>query len=167
MAGATPGGSQGRRPTAPGKYKLAAERVKEMRRMISRVVEEGSTAELVPVLGTTVWSLKTRLWHNAAHLGALLEVWDEGERVIFRRGLRPSQDSDQARQARKRRYERHVLALALGAVGELPLRPGDNAYSVRRSLHNAARRLALKLQVWRVDDTIFFQRVLAGEPSSR
>ena len=51
-----------------------------------------------------------------------------------------------------------MLSLPLGAVAEIPLRPGDNAYSVRRSLHNAAQRLALKLQVWRVDDSIYFRR---------
>jgi hypothetical protein len=93
-------------------------------------------------------------------MGVFLEVWDEGGRVLFRRGLRPAPNSDQEEQARKRRFERHLLSLPLGAVGEVPLRPGDNPYSVRFSLHNAARRLALKLEVRRVDDTIFFQRVL-------
>ena len=50
--GRSPGGNHGRKPATPGKYRLAAERVREMRLLIRRVVEEGSTAELPPEPGT-------------------------------------------------------------------------------------------------------------------
>jgi hypothetical protein len=93
-------------------------------------------------------------------LGVRVEVWDEGGRVYFRRREgAAARHSEPGRRERKRLYEGYLADVTADAVGELQLEPGDSSRSVQQALRYAAQRLAIKLEIWRHDDRIYFSSV--------
>jgi hypothetical protein len=66
--------------------------------------------------------------------------------------------SEPGRRERKRLYDGYLADVALDAVGELRLEPGDSSRSVQQALRYAAQRLDIRLDIWRAGDSIFFRR---------
>jgi hypothetical protein len=135
-------------------------RVRELRQLISEMTSPGGTVELVPGPNQSIWSLKTSVWRGALFLGVRVEVWDEGGRVYFRRrdGAAASR-SEPGRRERKRLYDGYLADVTPDAVGELRLEPGDSSRSVQQTLRYAALREGVRLEIWRVGDRIYFQRL--------
>jgi hypothetical protein len=147
------------RPSEVGRRK----RVQEIRKLIRETISVGGTVELVPGVNESIWSVKTSIWRGALSLGVRVEVWDEGGRVYFRRREgAASPRSEPGRRERKRLYDGHLADVDPDAVGELRLEPGDSSRPVQQALRNAAERLGIKLEVWRVDDSVFFRRRRLG-----
>jgi hypothetical protein len=78
----------------------------------------------------------------------------------------PHATASQGARERKRLYEGYLAEVTADAVGELQLEPGDSSRSVQQALPYAAQRLAIKIEIWRVDEWIYFRRILEGGPDS-
>jgi hypothetical protein len=142
--------------------------VQDFRQLINETTSSGGTAELMPGLNRSIWSLKTTVWRGALLLRVPVEVWDEGGKVyVQRREGAAAPRSEPGRRERRLLYDGYLADLPPDAIGELRLEPEDSSRSVQQALRYAAQRSAIKIEVWRVEDRIFFQRVLEGEPSRR
>jgi hypothetical protein len=128
--------------------------------MISEMTSAGGTAELVPGMNESIWSVKTSVWRGALLLGVQVEVWDEHSKVYFRRRAgAAAPHSEPGRRERKRLYDGYLAEVAPDVVGELRLEPEESSRSVQQALRYAARRLGIKLEIWRVEDSIYFRRL--------
>jgi hypothetical protein len=132
--------------------------VQEIRKLITEMTFPGGMATLLPV-NQSIWSLKTTVWRAALLLGMRMDVWDEGGRVYFRRRDAVAPHSEPGRRARKLLYDGYLANVPPDAVGELRLEPGDSSRSVQQALRYAAQRRGVKLEIWRVEDSIYFRRL--------
>jgi hypothetical protein len=133
--------------------------VRELRQLINEMSSTGGTAELASGPNQSIWSLKTSVWRGALLLGVPVEVWDDGDRVYFqRRQLAAAPSSEPGRRERRLLYDGYLADVPPDTAGELRLEPGDSSRSVQQALRYAAQRLGLKLEIWRVGDSIFFRR---------
>jgi hypothetical protein len=56
------------------------------------------------------------------------------------------------------RYDGFIRQIDSGDVGDLELNPGENVRGIKVRLRRASNRLGINIEIWHVDDHVYFRR---------